>query len=94
MKSKSTTFELTNSTQMTQTALKKELHKAIDNIDDESILEAVYTILNSRTTYSSFQLTDEDIRIIEDRKASYKAGKSKMLTPKEVKKKIMKSLGK
>jgi hypothetical protein len=77
---------------MTQTALKKELHKAIDNIDDESILKAVYTILNSRTTYSSFQLSDEDIRIIEERKASYKAGKSKGYTVKEIKAKVLKKL--
>lgn len=27
-------------------ALKKELHLAIDRIDDESLLEAVYVILN------------------------------------------------
>ena len=79
---------------MTKTALKKELHKAIDNIEDNSILEAVYTILNSRASYSNYKLTEEDIHIINERKASYKAGKSKMYSPKEVKKKLLKSLSK
>lgn len=31
---------------MTATALKKELHKAIDEVTDHVILEAVYAILN------------------------------------------------
>ncbi len=31
---------------MKATELRKELHFAIDNIQDESLLEAVYTILN------------------------------------------------
>jgi len=79
---------------MTQTALKKQIHKAIDNIDDDKILEAIYTILNSRGYGAVYELSDEDVRIIEERKASYKAGKSKMLSPAEVKKKIMKSLRK
>jgi hypothetical protein len=79
---------------MTKTALKKELHKAIDNIDDNSILEAVYTILNSRASSSSFELSDEDWRIIEERKSLYEAGKLKTLSLTEFKKKVKKKLSK
>lgn len=79
---------------MTQTVLKKQIHKAIDDIDDDKILEAIYTILNSRGYGSAYRLSDEDLSIVEERKASYKAGKSKMLSPAAVKKKIMKSLRK
>lgn len=79
---------------MSQTALKKEIHKAIDNIDDDQLLEAIYTILNSRAYNSSFELTDEDIRVIEERRSAYKAGKTRMLSPSEVKKKILKKLSK
>lgn len=31
---------------MTKTAIKKELHKAIDIVDSEQILKAIYMILN------------------------------------------------
>jgi len=34
---------------MTNTALKKELYKTIDAIEDNAILEAVYTILKSKS---------------------------------------------
>lgn len=78
---------------MTQTALKRELHKAIDTIDDDALLEAVYTILHRKIS-PSYELTDEDIQILEEREALYKAGKTKMFTSKEVRKKILKKLGK
>jgi len=32
---------------MSKTILKKELHNAIDSIEDDDLLEAVYTILNN-----------------------------------------------
>ncbi|HXB39705.1 MAG TPA: hypothetical protein VNZ49_04135 [Bacteroidia bacterium] len=79
---------------MTQTALKKKLHKAIDDIEDNNLLEAVYTILNSRGYASSFKLSDEDIRIIEERSALYEAGKLKTYTIKEARKKIMRGRSK
>jgi len=79
---------------MTQTALKKKLHKAIDNIDDNELLEAVYTILNARGYSSSFELSDEDIRVIEERSALYEAGKLKTETLSEFKKKMRKRLSK
>ncbi len=79
---------------MTQTALKKELHKAIDNINDNSILEAVYTILSSRTSPSAYELSDEDMRIIEERRTLYETGKLKTYSAKEVKKKLLKGLSK
>lgn len=79
---------------MTQTALKKELHKAIDNIDDDNLLEAIYTILNSRANAHSFELSDEDLRIVEERRVLYEAGKLKTTTLAEFKKKVKKKLSK
>jgi len=79
---------------MTKTALKKELHKAIDNIEDDTLLEAIYTILNSQHKQYSFELSEEDWNVVEERRASYEAGKSKAYTIKEVRKRIMKNLSK
>jgi len=79
---------------MTKTALKKELHKAIDNIEDDTLLEAIYTILNSQHKQYSFELSEKDWNVVEERRASYEAGKSKAYTIKEVRKRIMKNLSK
>ncbi len=79
---------------MTNTALKKKLHQAIDDIQDNELLEAVYTILNARGYPSSFELSDEDMRVIEERSALYQAGKLKTETLKEFKKNMKKRLSK
>lgn len=79
---------------MTQSALKKKLHKAIDDINDNELLEAVYTILNSRIQAVQHELNDEDLRILEERRASYEAGKAKTYSLKEFKKKMRRNLSK
>lgn len=79
---------------MTTAALKKEITKAIDNIEDEQFLEAIYTIINSRNPRYDFELSDEDIQILQEREADYKSGKSKMYTQDEMRKRLLKNLSK
>ena len=71
---------------MTTTALKKEIVKAIDTIEDESFLQAIYTIINNRNPRYDFELSDEDINILQEREEKYKSGKSKTYTREQVKK--------
>lgn len=78
---------------MTKATLKKNIHKAIDSIDDEAVLQAVYTLLN-RVSVDDYEWTDEDIRIVEERREAYLSGKAKMHGLEEVNKKIRKKLGK
>ncbi|PBQ30631.1 hypothetical protein CNR22_02200 [Sphingobacteriaceae bacterium] len=79
---------------MTTTELKKKIHKVVDGIDDAKLLEAVFTILNANAQPDEYSLSDEDLRIIEERKIEYKSGETKVYTVEEVKKKILKNLGK
>lgn len=79
---------------MTSTAIKKELHKAIDNIEDNNLLEAIYTILNSQNKQYPFELSDEDLQIVEERRILYETGKLKTITLSEFKKKVKKKLSK
>ncbi len=79
---------------MTKTLLKKKIYECIDHIDDDKLLEAVYTILNGHTTQNDFQLSQNDIKIIEARKKSILKGQEKTYSVAEVKKKILKNLGK
>jgi len=79
---------------MAKTALKKKIYECIDLIDDDKVLEAVYTILNAHTFENEYELSSEDIKIIEERRKSIIKGKEKTYTVSEVKKKILKNLGK
>ena len=77
---------------MTSSTLKKEIHKAIDLTSDESILEAVYTILNK--TNHSFDISDADLKLIESRKAKFLKGELASITLKDIRKKASKHLKK
>ncbi len=79
---------------MTNSTLKKEIHKVIDNIEDNQVLEAVFTLLNVTRAQNDYELSENDIKIIEERRSNYKKGKTKTYTVSEVKKKILKNLGK
>ena len=79
---------------MTTATLKKEIQKVIESIDDNHLLEAVFTLLSCNLKQNSYDLTEQEIKIIEERKALYKGGKSKTYSVNEVKKKILKNLGK
>lgn len=77
---------------MTAPALKREIHKAIDLINDASILEAVYTILNK--TNSSLEVNDEDLKLVDSRKKSFLKGELKAVSLKDIRKKASKRLKK
>ncbi len=77
---------------MTALALKKQIHKAIDLTTDESILEAVYTILNK--TNSSFDISDVDLKLIESRKKQYLKGDLGTVSLNDIRKKASKHLKK
>ncbi len=79
---------------MTASALKKEIKNAIEAIDDKRILEAVYILLNNNVQRNSYFISDADMRLVEEREAEYKSGKTKTYTVEEVKKKILKNHGK
>lgn len=83
-----------NQISMTRSVLKKKIHNCVDNINDEKLLEAVYTILNEHVSHTEFELSAEDIKIINARKKAILNGDEKVFTVAETKKKLLKNLGK
>jgi hypothetical protein len=77
---------------MTTAILKNEIAKAIDNINDKSFLEALYTIINTRAETYDYELNDADKKVLDERKDEYKSGKAKTYSMSEVRKKVMKNL--
>lgn len=75
---------------MTTNLLKTELTKAIAGITDKSLLEALYTIINRTEKTESFELSDDDLKIVESRSKAYKAGKAKTITMGEMRKRYSK----
>ena len=60
----------------------------------EKILEAVYTLLNGQVANSDYELSAEDIKIINARRKAVLKGSEKTYTVAQVKKKLLKNLGK
>ena len=79
---------------MTATALKRELAKAIDNINDAGFLQAIYTIVNQKNHEQEYELSPEQWTEIERRRNNYKNGKSKIYTWEETKKMMRSTLKK
>lgn len=78
---------------MTKTTLKKKIVDCVEQINDKKLLEAVYTLLNGRTD-PDYELNAEDLRIIESRRKAILKGEEKTYTVAQVKKKLLKNIGK
>ena len=75
---------------MTTINLKKNIHKAIDKIEDQSLLLAVYTILEKQIeTNEEYELTPAQKKELDRRLANHKSGKSKSYTWEAVKKSLL-----
>jgi hypothetical protein len=79
---------------MTKTALKKKITDCIANINDEKVLEAVYILLNERIDNQEYELSQDDLKIIEARRKAILKGEEKTYTVSQVKRKLLKDLGK
>jgi hypothetical protein len=81
---------------MKTTALKKELHKSIDAMPDETFLQAVYAMFQSYASgyESGYDLGQtEKAELDKDRKA-FKTGKGNNYSVSEVRKKLIARLKK
>ena len=61
---------------MTKAALKKKIYSFVENTNDDKLLEAVYTILNGHSN-NDFELSTEDIKLINQRRKAILNGKEK-----------------
>lgn len=77
---------------MTTAFLKGELTKAIEEINDESLLVALYTIINKAKLagQSEFEISEDEWKIIEERQKAFKAGEAKTITINEIRKRLNK----
>ncbi len=75
-------------------AIKKEMHHAIDVIDDKEFLKAVYLILNEKSKEYEYELSSEEKRELDQLKKLHKSGKSKSYSVAEVRKEAYSKLKK
>lgn len=78
---------------MTKTTLKKKIVDCVEQINDEKILEAVYTLLNGQLD-NEYDLSADELKLIDSRKKAILKGEEKTYTVAQVKKKLLKTLGK
>lgn len=67
-------------------AIKKEMHHAIDVIEDKDFLKAVYVILNEKSREYDYELSDDDKVELDSLKKQNKAGKLKSVSIDQIRK--------
>jgi pyruvate dehydrogenase complex dehydrogenase (E1) component len=75
-------------------AIKKEMHHAIDLIEDKDFLKAIHTILNEKSKEYAFELSEDEKKELDATRKQYKLGKSKSYTVAEVRKQAYSKLKK
>ena len=71
---------------MSTDTIRAALHERIDAINDDKILEAVYTLLeNAGNEAANYKLTDEQMNMLQERDRQYQSGEMKTKTMEEVK---------
>ena len=69
--------------------LKDKIHFAISDIEDEKILESIYTLINYTNSQKENSTVDsKQLLVLKEREANYFAGKQKGFTPEEIDLKI------
>lgn len=69
---------------MKSTAIKKEIHNAIDIIDDKDFLKAIHLLLSEKSKQYTYDLNEDEKKELDSMRKEYKAGKIKTYTVAEV----------
>jgi hypothetical protein len=75
-------------------AIKKEMHHAIDVIEDKDFLNAIHILLNNKSKEYDYELSDEDKKELDALKKQNKAGKLKSVTLSQIRKEATSRLSK
>jgi hypothetical protein len=71
---------------MTTITIKKQMHHAIDVIEDKDFLKAVYLILNEKSKEYDYELSNEEKKELDELEKLNKAGKLKSVTLAQIRK--------
>jgi hypothetical protein len=67
-------------------AIKKEMHHAIDIIEDKDFLNAIHILLNNKSKEYDFELSDDTKKELDALKKLNKAGKLKSVSRSQIRK--------
>lgn len=76
---------------MTTLSIRQQLHNYLEVADDKKI-KAIYTMMEDEINERTVEYTEEFKTELDGRQADYKAGKAKIITAAESKKRIYKVL--
>ncbi len=71
---------------MSASILKNKINKAVEGINDETFLKAIFTIINdhAKNAENEIYLDEEDWSIVEERRKAYETGNAKTVTISEM----------
>lgn len=65
-------------------SIKEKIHERIEGIDDEKVLQAFYVILDThKNEAEDYLLSNDQMKMLEEREADYISGKDKGVTLEE-----------
>lgn len=74
---------------MNNISIKAALHERIETINDDKILEALYTLLeNTASHHEDYKLSEEQLTLLIERDEQYQNGEMKTLSLVELKSEI------
>ena len=74
---------------MRQNIVKKNIHKMVDMINDINYLKSVENILAQKANSNAFELSEDELQILEKRSADYRRNNKGLMTWEEAKIKIL-----
>jgi hypothetical protein len=79
---------------MSVAEIRKELHKAIDDIENEELLQAMLTLLVQKgLSKDHYAISDEQLYTLHEREEKYRTGKESAESVEEFKRKMDKKYG-
>lgn len=75
-------------------AIKKEMHHAIDVIEDKDFLKAIYVLLNDKSKEYDYELSTSDKKELDELRKQNKAGKLKSVSLAQIRKEAFSRLKK
>lgn len=78
---------------MTKATLRKEIDTMLDQVD-EQLLHIVHQLLEREVQAAEFEMSEEDLLIIEQRREDFRTGKEKGVTHEELMERLKKTAAK
>jgi hypothetical protein len=77
---------------MSSSEIKSRINKMLNKVNDERFLRTMYAMVSEYTGGDDFEFTAAEKKLLDERKKSHKAGRSKSYSARQMKELVLKGL--